>query len=65
MVLIAFNASSSEPESDIGVIASINALPADVLGAVFGIGPELFGKLPRNIKRVLIARKPGYEGDSP
>ena len=61
MVLIAFNASSSEPESDIGVIASINALPADVLG----IGPELFGKLPRNIKRVLIARKPGYEGDSP
>ena len=65
VVLIAFNASSSEPEDDIGVVASVSALPADVLGAVFGTGPELFDKLPRNTERVVIARKPGYNKDTP
>lgn len=65
VVLIAFNASSSEPEDDIGVVASVSALPADVLGAVFGTGPELFDKLPRNTERVVIARKPGYSKAMP
>ncbi len=65
VVLIAFNASSSEPEDDIGVVASMSALPADVLGAVFGAAPELFDKLPRNTERVVIARKPGYDGAKP
>ena len=65
VVLIAFNASSSEPEDDIGVVASVSALPADVLGALFGASPELFEHLPRNTERVVIARKPGYDGDTP
>lgn len=64
-MLIAFNASSSEPEDDIGVVASVSALPANVLGAVFGTVAELFDKLPRNTERVVISRKPGYEGESP
>lgn len=63
VVLIAFNASASEPEDDIGVVASVSALPADVLGAVFGVAPEMFGKLPRNTERVVIARKPGFDGE--
>ncbi len=65
VVLIAFNASSSEPEDDIGVVASVSALPADVLGAVFGVAPEMFDTLPRNTERVVIARKPGYSKDTP
>ena len=65
VVLIAFNASSSEPEDDIGIVASVSALPADVLGAVFGTEPELFGKLPHSTERVVIARKPGYSKDMP
>ena len=62
VVLIAFNASTSEPEDDIGIAASIGALPADVLGAVFGTVPETFSKLPRITERVVIARKPGFDG---
>ena len=63
VVLIAFNASTSEPEDDIGIAASVSALPADVLGAVFGAPPEVFAKLPRTTERVVIARKPGHEED--
>ncbi len=33
--------------------------------AVFGTGPELFDKLPRNTERVVIARKPGYRENTP
>ena len=63
VVLIAFNASSSEPEDDIGIAASIGALPADVLGAVLGAPPELFAKLPRTTERKVIVRKPGFGGN--
>lgn len=69
MVLIAFNASSSEPEDDIGIAASMGALPADVLAAVFdpvfSATPDLFENLPRATERVVIARKPGYEDGRP
>ena len=65
LVLIAFKADRSEPEDDIGVVASMSALPSDVLGAVFGTAPEFFDRLPRNTERVVIARKPGYDGVKP
>lgn len=63
VVLIAFNSSASEPKDDIGLVASLGAVPPDVLGAVFGASPDLFSQLPRNTERVVIARKPGFKGD--
>lgn len=65
VVLIAFNASTSEPEDGVGIAASMGALSDDVLGAVFGTPPEMFAKLPRTTERVVIARKPGHGGDKP
>ncbi len=46
----------------IGRVASVSATPADVLGAAFGTGPESSDRLPSNTERVVIARKPGYDG---
>ena len=65
VVLIAFNASMSEPKDDIGIAASLGALPPEVLGAVLGVAPEMLAKLPRTTERVVIARKPGYGTDAP
>jgi hypothetical protein len=49
VVLIAFNTDASEPQDDIGLVASFSALPADVLGAIFGTtSPETFRNIPRN-----------------
>ncbi|WP_250455301.1 cupin domain-containing protein [Caballeronia sp. ATUFL_M2_KS44] len=61
VVLIVFNSSASEPADDIGIVASLSAIPAEVLAAVFGASPELFAKIPRKIERVTIAKRP----DSP
>jgi oxalate decarboxylase len=58
VVLIIFNASASEPDDDVGIVASLSAIPVDVLGAVFGVSPELFERIPRKLERVTIARKP-------
>jgi oxalate decarboxylase len=61
VVLIAFNAEVSEPQDDIGIVASLSALPAEVLSAVFKAPAEVFQSIPRNSQRVVIARKPGFE----
>jgi oxalate decarboxylase len=58
VVLIVFNSSSSEPADDVGIVASLSAIPADVLGAVFNVPRGTFDKLPRKLERVTIAKKP-------
>jgi hypothetical protein len=63
VVLIAFNTDASEPQDDIGLVASFSALSADVLGAIFGTSPETFRIMPRNTERAVIARRPGFEGE--
>nr|WKF60833.1 Oxalate decarboxylase OxdC [Paraburkholderia busanensis] len=57
-VLIVFNSSASEPADDIGIVASLSAIPPDVLGAVFGAAPDVFRQIPRKLERVTISRKP-------
>jgi oxalate decarboxylase len=57
VVLIVFNASAGEPDDDIGIVASLSAMPPDALAAVFGASPEAFQNLPHKIERVTIARK--------
>jgi oxalate decarboxylase len=56
-VLIVFNTSAEEPKDDIGLVASLNALPRDVLATIFGVTPDLFDSIPPTIKPVTIARK--------
>jgi oxalate decarboxylase len=58
VVLIIFNSSASEPADDVGIVASLSAIPVDVLGAVFGASPEIFKQIPRKLDRVTITRKP-------
>jgi oxalate decarboxylase len=66
VVLIIFNSSASEPADDVGIVASLSAIPVDVLGAVFGTSPELFKEIPRKLERVTITRKPAANApDSP
>ena len=60
VVLIVFNAEMAEPKDDIGIAASLVAIPADVLGAVLGASPDLLARMPRKTNRVVIARKPGF-----
>jgi oxalate decarboxylase len=57
VVLIVFNAGAGEPDDDVGILASLSAIPPDVLGAVFKTAPEAFANLPRKFERVTIARK--------
>ncbi len=57
VVLIVFNASAGEPDDDVGIVASLSAIPPEVLGAVFKTSPDAFRNLPRKIERVTIARK--------
>jgi oxalate decarboxylase len=59
VVLIIFNAGVGEPQDDVGIVASLSAVPAEVLGAVFKASPEAFRSLPHKLARVTIARKPG------
>jgi oxalate decarboxylase len=57
VVLIVFNASAGEPDDDVGIVASLSAIPTDVLAAVFKAPAEAFANLPRKLNRVTIARK--------
>jgi oxalate decarboxylase len=63
IVLIAFNSEVAEPKDDIGIVASLSGVPPEVLGAVFGAPAELFRSIPKNTKRVVIARKPTPESN--
>ncbi|MCP2259059.1 oxalate decarboxylase [Streptoalloteichus tenebrarius] len=56
-VLVMFNTSSIEPNDDIGIVASLNAIPRDVLGAVFGVPASAFSSIPAEVKPIVIAKK--------
>ncbi|SHG86982.1 cupin domain-containing protein [Streptoalloteichus hindustanus] len=56
-VLVLFNTSSVEPNDDIGIVGSLNAIPRDVLGAVFGVPASAFHGIPTEVKPVVIAKK--------
>ncbi|MYW94213.1 cupin domain-containing protein [Amycolatopsis rubida] len=58
LAFLVFNTSAEEPRDDIGLAASVNTIPHDALGAVFGVPPEVFDHLPRKIEPVTIVRKP-------
>jgi oxalate decarboxylase len=48
VVLIAFNTSREEADDDIGLVASLSAVPADVLGAVFKTSSAAFANFPKH-----------------
>jgi oxalate decarboxylase len=57
VVFIVFNTSVSEPDDDIGIVASLSGLPADVLAACFKTSPDAFRNLPHKMEPVVITRK--------
>jgi oxalate decarboxylase len=59
-VLVVFNAETTEPEDDVPLAQSISSVPADVLGAVFGVDPSVFEQLPVVKHRKPVVQKPGY-----
>ncbi len=56
-VLIVFNTSTAEPDDDIGIVGSLNAIPRDVLAASFGVPESAFAQVPRRIAPVVITRR--------
>lgn len=54
--LVVFNTSSEEPNDDIGVVGTLNALPRDVLAACFGVAESAFDQVPREVRPVVITR---------
>ena len=57
VVLIVFNTSASEPDDDIGIVASLSVIPPDVLGAVFKTSPDVFRNIPNKLETITIVRK--------
>jgi oxalate decarboxylase len=57
LVLIVFNASSSEPRNDIGIVASLSVLPPDVLALFMGVSPQVFENMKRRVAPVTIAKR--------
>ncbi|WP_433574389.1 cupin domain-containing protein [Nocardia brasiliensis] len=55
-VLVVFNTSAKEPNDDIGIVATLNSLPREVLAASFGIPVSAFANVPTEIKPVVITR---------
>lgn len=56
-VLIVFNTSAAEPDDDIGIVGSLNAIPRDVLAACFGVPESAFGQVPQRVEPVVITRR--------
>jgi oxalate decarboxylase len=54
--LIVFNTSATEPRDDIGLVAALSVLPSGVLGAIFGVTPEAFDRIPPSVRRLGITR---------
>jgi oxalate decarboxylase len=63
VALLVFNTSASEPRDDIGIVASLSAIPPGTLAAIFKTSPEAFRNLPRKLERVTIARHPTEKPD--
>ena len=55
---LVFNVSTSETDDDIGIVATLSALPPDVMGAVFGVDPAVFASVPKRPGPVTITRRP-------
>src|SRR5205814_1125210 len=49
-VLVIFNTSTPEPNDDLGILASFNSMPRDVLAAVFGVPQSAFDRIPTEVK---------------
>lgn len=56
-VLVIFNTSAKEPNDDIGIVATLNSLPREVLAASFGVPVSAFAGVPTEIKPVVITRR--------
>lgn len=56
-VLIMFNSSTPEPNDDLGIVASFNSVPRDVLAASFGVPVSAFDAIPKEIKPVVITKR--------
>ncbi|WP_203218185.1 hypothetical protein [Nocardia brasiliensis] len=48
--------SAKEPDDDIGIVATLNSLPREVLAASFGIPVSAFAGVPTELKPVVITR---------
>ncbi|TWH20113.1 cupin domain-containing protein [Prauserella rugosa] len=55
-VLVMFNTSAEEPDDDIGILATVNALPRDVLAASLGVPVSALDQLPTEVDEVVITR---------
>ncbi|AHH94059.1 hypothetical protein GCM10010174_42430 [Kutzneria viridogrisea] len=57
VVLIMFNSSTPEPNDDLGIVASFNSVPREVLAASFGVPVSAFAAIPKEVKPVVITKK--------
>jgi oxalate decarboxylase len=57
LVLIVFNTSTPEPRNDIGIVASLSALPPDVLALFMGVSPQVFENMKRRVAPVTISKR--------
>jgi hypothetical protein len=55
--LLVFNTSAKEPRDGLGLAAALNVIPRDVLGAVFGVSPDVVTAIPAKVKPVTLIRK--------
>ncbi|WP_306796131.1 cupin domain-containing protein [Nocardia sp. XZ_19_369] len=56
-VLVVFNTSAQEPNDDIGIVATVNSLPREILAAAFGVPVAAFGAVPTEVKPVVITKR--------
>ena len=57
VVLIVFNTDAAEPRNDIGIVASLSAMPPDVLALFMGVSPQVFENMKRRVLPVTIAKR--------
>ncbi|MEE6170040.1 MULTISPECIES: cupin domain-containing protein [unclassified Mycolicibacterium] len=57
-IVIIFNASTPEAKDDIGIGATISALPPTVLGAVFGVPADTFANFKKIDHSLLLLKRP-------
>ncbi|CAF0788747.1 unnamed protein product [Adineta steineri] len=58
-VLIVFNSGLAVSADDIGIVASLNGIPTDILAASFNMPKAYFDKLPRNLTQTSIILRNG------
>jgi len=55
-VLVVFNSSTPEPNDDLGIVASFNSIPRDILAASFGVPVSAFAAIPDQVVPVVITK---------